>query len=141
MTDTSETAAPERQDTENPATVKSIPTDDAGLEQFIVDTRPEDRWLIAAWLKQQEGGDWEQRVDHIIEAIVHSNLIDHGRKELRATLADAARAVAAVRGIYHSLAVELYDVEYAEGGFLFKHYLEQADLAIRTAAEVNPIRD
>jgi hypothetical protein len=57
-------------------------------------------------------------------------------------LADIAAAQDALRRVQRSQSrlVDLYDVEHAEGGHDFVHFLEEAGRALRVAEALNPTR-
>lgn len=119
-----------------------IPLDNAGLYAFIRNTPNSQRWLVATWLKRQESSNgWETVVDRLQDQVLNEEHIMEARADLRQRLAAAEQAVRDVNHTHSQLAGELYDIEYAEGGFLFQHYLEATALALNTAIAVNPCRD
>jgi hypothetical protein len=118
-----------------------IPTDDAGLHEYIVALPSSDRFLVAAWLKAQDGRDYTDRVDRIIEEIDHGEKIQDARTSLREATIEAASAIRRAQSLHRELAGdELYDVEFAESGtaHLGLTYLSDAARSIDTYTAINP---
>lgn len=115
-----------------------IPTDEVGLYGYLSKLRHFDRWDVAARLTRQEGRDCTDLVLRVIDEITNSEAITQSRAALKEALDAAIKSVQHVCDIREELAGALFDVEHAEGTDLFPHYLAKADLALRTAAAVNP---
>lgn len=124
-----------------------IPTDEAGLYEFIAKLPPIKRWLVHAWLWQQHGRNpehWEYIVDPILAKVANDESVAATRKLLRQKITDARSALFDALNLSGELAGDrLYDVEHVDGGdaSLFRHYLEEADRALRTADLLNPTRE
>lgn len=69
----------------------------------------------------------------------HDREIETGRADLLVNIAAAQDALRKVQRTRARL-VELYDVEHAEGGSDFVHYLEEAARGLRVAEALNPTR-
>lgn len=125
---------------ENPRT-EPIPTDGPDLYQFIVKLPSSERWLVAAWLKAQEDGhDYTDLVDGIIEEICHAENVQAARDELRKTVDDATVAIRTALQLHHSLAGAMYDVEFAEGitASLALGHLKDTERSLATYRAINP---
>lgn len=98
--------------------------------------------LIAAADPSTTGYTWPAWLTNALERVENDDRITALRDVFNAALKDAVDAVAGVQRIHGSL-VEAFDVEFAEGrdAVLFETYLKKADLALRTASAINPIKE
>ena len=128
-------------------TVFNPPTSAHGAAAEIVmyDLKPgEDRHLLCDLIAAKTSGlhgnsqPWPKWLQDAAISVENSDDIAIARREFRDALAAAERAIRKVRKIHDRLAGPLYDVEYAEGSDLIPHHLAAADIAIRTAVQLNP---
>jgi len=118
-----------------------IPTDEAGLYQFIANLGRYHRWLVPGWLKAQENRDYTTLVDRITERISQEEVIQETRAALRQAAVETTAGLARLIGYHRELAgAALYDVEFSESptASLALRYLEDAQRALDTFRAINP---
>lgn len=137
---TIETAEPAAQ----PA-AELIPTDPQALYEYLRKLTPAEHCDVADRLSVQLGGTppaIDRAVDLVedtLRAIAHDDLIDRLRASLAEHLATAAAEVQAARNAVDRLsAPDVFDVEYAEGGWDLRAFLDDAGRMLRAAAAANP---
>lgn len=120
----------------------ALPTDRAALYTLLAATDQQGRNALLTRLESQVGVDQAWKMFNSIDSeIRNGEQIAEARTDLRRQLHNVELALDAARRVHAQLTGDLYDVEYAEGGYLLRHYLEATELAIRTAVAVNPCRD
>lgn len=87
---------------------------------------------------QTNHDEWPRWLHNALSDAENGDRIETGRKHLAEHLDHLAQTMAAVHAAHQRLLDE-HDVEYAEET-LFRTYLDQAHLAIRTAIAVNPVK-
>ncbi len=125
-----------------------LPTSGHGdaAEELFRELDPSDRHelgdLISAADTSTTGNAWPTWLTNALDRVEHDDRIATLRQTFNTALDDAVAAVAAVGRIHASL-MEAFDVELAEGraGILFETYLQKADLALRTASALNPVKE
>lgn len=119
---------------------RPIPTDGPELYEYIGKLPHFQRWQVAAWLKAQDGHDYTDLVDGIIEEICHAENIQAARDDLRKATADATGAIRTALQLHRDLAGSLYDVEFAEGSTasLALSHLKDTERSLATYRAINP---
>ncbi len=133
------------QETVPPGRVPTDHDDRAGLYEFLAGMPRHLRWIAHAWLHRQNGGqltDWETLVDGILPEVEHDEEIADARTDLNRYLGMTASSLAASIRTADRLAGQVYDVEHAESAdsTLMRHYLAEAERALRVAERFNPTR-
>jgi hypothetical protein len=124
----------------------TIPTDPAGLHEYLARTPSSGRPYVADRLAVQLGGtpDAIARACDLVSSqladVEHDDQIGRWRARLAAQLQDAATAVRVAQGTLGELLGDLFDVEYAESqaGVDMRDSLDDAARALRVAAAFNP---
>jgi hypothetical protein len=98
--------------------------------------------LIAERDPSTAGDIWPKWLNSALESVENADRITALRQTFNTAINDAVAAVAAVGRIHNTL-IEEFDVELAESrdGDMFETYLKKAELALRTAAAVNPVKE
>lgn len=133
--------------TDQATTAEQVPTDRAGLFDFLRKLTPWEQSDVTDRLAVQLGGSPEAieracaLVDVSLQDIAQDNAIDRERANLAQHLAAAAQSLQAADGSLTHLCGDLYDVEYAEGGqrvLDLRVFLDDAARMLRAAAALNP---
>lgn len=132
------------------STLTALPSrhDEGGLYQLFAGLTPAERLEAGDIIARREGHDpdskgWPDWLHSIMGQVEHGDRIGQARTDLAASLAALAEASANVQQVCDTLREE-YDVDFMEGGELtrlFTHHLAAADIAIRTAVRLNPVKE
>lgn len=119
-------------------TPTNLPDQDHDVFAVMVRLAPAERGLLAEiYTKASRTGSCPRYVERTLADMDNAEQIDQARKVLTDQLAALEAAHRAVAGAVDKL-IDLYDVEYAESGTLFHHWVEQTGIAIRTTVALNP---
>jgi len=109
----------------------------AAIDQVFASLCSADRVRLGDLITRNANcSDWPKWLHAAMERAEHDDSLEDDRRTLVTQLRTLAQAMAAVHATHQRL-VTGYDMEYAEET-LFRTYLDQAELAIRTAIAVNP---
>jgi hypothetical protein len=132
------------------ATTSALPgiEDPAGILTLFAGLSSSERLEAGEIIARRAGHDpdvdnWPDWLERLLEQAHNIDRINASRQKLAAALKGLDKAHRAVQSVCADLEEE-FDVEFVEGGDLsnlFRHHLEQAGIAIRTAVHLNPVKE